>query len=509
MSSRTRNTLFNSIGGLLTKIISLLSAFVTRTIFIKVLGIQYAGVSGVFTDVLTILSFAELGIGSAIIYALYKPIAENDEKQILRLMNFYKKVYLIIAITILGLGLALLPFLNFLIKDVPDIKESIYLIYVLYLVNSTTSYLFVYKSTFLTACQKDYIVSKYKIIISIVKALIECLLLLFFKQFILYLVCTIAFTFIQNYIINCATNKKYPFLKERNKQKLTRAEKKVLFANVGALSLYKVSGTVLNGTDSVITSTMINTTTVGVYGNYTLITNQIYSFVMQIFTATSASIGNLSVESTSEHQYLVFKRMNFLCFWIYSFCATCLWTLLNPFITLWQGEALTFGLITVAFIVFDFYIKGMMSPVSQFRTSNGLFVQGKYRPLIMAVINIILSIAFVLWMGFPGVILGTVLSRISTQVWYDSWLIYREVFKKKVCTYYIRYIVELGITIISCLLSSYLLELIYPAASIIKIIFGLLFSFIVSNAFVVVAYGKTDEFKYIIQTFIRILKRKI
>ena len=192
--SRTRKTLYNAFFGVVTRVITLVMSFVTRTIFIKTLGIQYAGVSSVFTDVLTVLSFAELGIGSAITYALYKPIAENDEEQIAKYMTVYKKIYRVIALVVFAVGLLLIPFLDYIITDAPDIQEDIRLIYFLYLLNASVSYLLVYKSTFLTAAQKDYLVSRYKIIISIVRLVVEIIILLLTHNFILYLIVAIAMT---------------------------------------------------------------------------------------------------------------------------------------------------------------------------------------------------------------------------------------------------------------------------------------------------------------------------
>ncbi|MBR6271422.1 MAG: teichoic acid transporter, partial [Lachnospiraceae bacterium] len=287
-NSRTKNTILNAIGGVAVRIVTLLTMFITRTVFIKVLGMQYAGVSGVFTDVLTMLSFAELGIGQAITYALYKPIATGDERQIAKLMNVYKRIYTVIAIIVLSIGTALIPFLRYIIKEVPDVVEDIRLIYVFYLLSTASSYLLIYKSTFLTAAQKDYIVSRVKVLFTVIKAAVECVLLIVFRNFLIYLGFSVVANLLQNYILAKITEKHYPVIKERNAEKLEPSERKKLINDVRALALYKVSGTVLNGTDSVITSSILGTVYVGILGNYNLISNNVYLFVMQIFNATSA-----------------------------------------------------------------------------------------------------------------------------------------------------------------------------------------------------------------------------
>lgn len=507
-NSRTKNTLLNALGGMVVKVSGFITAFVSRTVFLYVLGIQYAGVSSVFTNVLTVLSFAELGIGTAITYALYKPIAENDEEQIGKLMNAYKKIYTTIGAVIFLLGLCLLPFLEYLIKDAPNIKEDLRLIYLLYLANTAVSYLLIYKSTFLIAAQKDHLVSKYKVIISIIKTAVECAVLIVFKNFIAYLACAVASSFIQNLVVAKVAEREYPMLKKKHDGKLDSSEKKKLFADTRALAMYKVSGTVLNGTDSILSSSMFGTSSAGILGNYNLITGQIYSFVMVIFSATSASVGNLAATSDSKHQHDIFKQMMFICFWLYCFCSTGLWTLLNPFMHVWQSGRHMFGTHVVALMVIELYIRGMLSPVTQFRTSNGLFVQGKYRPVIMAVINLVTSIIFAKCMGVAGIFLGTVVSRVTTQLWYDPWLIYRRVFGVSVFEYFKTYGAYGLVTVACCALTSTLLGVVCPQEGIVKLLVGAALSVVIPNAVVIVLFRKTKVYASTISAIKGVLKRR-
>ncbi len=493
-NSRTKNTFLNVLGGMAVKTSGFITAFVARTVFLYVLGIQYAGVSSVFTNVLTVLSFAELGIGTAITYALYKPIAENDEEQIGKLMNAYKKIYSTIGAVIFLLGLCLLPFLEYLIKDAPNIKEDLRLIYLFYLANTAVSYLLIYKSTFLVAAQKDHLVSKYKVLISIVKTVVECAALLVFENFIAYLACSVAGSFVQNLVVAKVAEREYPILKQKHKGKLGVSEKKNLFADTRALAMYKVSGTVLNGTDSILTSSMFGTSSAGILGNYNLITGQIYSFVMVLFSATSASVGNLAVTSDNKRQHDIFRQMLFICFWLYCFCATGLWTLLNPFMHVWQSGRYMFSGYVVALIVIELYIRGMLSPVTQFRTSNGLFVQGKYRPIIMAIINFASSIILAKWMGIAGIFLGTIISRATTQLWYDPWLIYKRVFGASVFEYFKTYCTYGLVTIACCASTSVLLNVVCPQAGIMKLLVGLTLCAIIPNAVIIVLFRKTKVF---------------
>lgn len=508
-NSRTRNTFYNALGGILVKFFNIFSAFAIRTVFIYTLGIEYAGISSVFTDILTVLSFAELGIGTAITYALYKPIAEGNTEKISQLMTVFKKVYSVIAISILGLGLLLVPFLDKIITNVPNVKENLTVIYCLYLLETSTSYLLIYKSTFLTAYQKDYLVSKIKVVFSVLKFIVVCLTLILTHSFIIYLVASIIIGILQNISIAIKAEKEFPLLKSKSNIPLSEEEKKTIINDVKALMLYKVSGTVLNGTDSIITSVILGTPVVGVLGNYNLISNQVSGFLMQIFGATAASIGNLAVTSSAEHQRNIFNRMLFLCFWFYCICATCLWVLFNPFMFIWQGSERLFDNITVTCLVIDFYIKGLMSPVTQFRTSNGLFVQGKYRPLIMAILNIGISIILAKRIGISGIILGTIISRALTQLWYDPLLIYRKVFSYPVRSYIIKYIGYFFVTAVSCCISKTLFNLYLSNCGFIGIIIGACLCCFVSCMLVVLVYSRKIEFRETLELIKRVIKRNL
>ena len=506
-SSRTKNTILNVLGGIAVKTSGFFTAFITRTVFLHVLGIEYAGVSSVFTNVLTVLSFAELGIGTAITYALYRPIAENDSEQIGKLMNAYRKIYITIGSVIFLLGLLLLPFLQNIIKDAPSIQEDLRLIYLLYLANTSVSYLLIYKSTFLVAAQKDHLVSKYRVIISIIRTIVECVALLVFKSFIVYLVCSIIFSLAQDMVVAKVAEREYPVLKEKHKGKLEVSEKKKLFNDTRALAMYKVSGTVLNGTDSILLSSLFGTGNAGILGNYNLITGQIYSFVMILFSATSASVGNLAVTSDKKHQYAIFRQMLFICFWLYCFCVTSLWTLLNPFMHVWQNGQHMFNKYIVALIVIEFYIRGMLSPVTQFRTSNGLFVQGQYRPVIMAVVNLTTSIILAKWIGIAGIFLGTIISRATTQLWYDPWLIYRRVFHVSTREYFKTYFIYGIVTVVCCITASTLLNFICPQEGIAKLLVGILLCVLVPNAAIIGLFRHTEVYTVTIDVLKGVLKK--
>ena len=300
-----------------------------------------------------------------------------------------------------------------------------------------------------------------------------------------------------------------PVLKKKHIGKLDAEEKKKLFNDTRALAMYKVSGTVLNGTDSILISSIFSTVKAGILGNYNLLTNQVYSFVMTLFTATSASVGNLAATSDKNHQYGIFNRMMFISFWLYCFCTTSLWTLLNPFMHVWQSSEYVFEWYIVLPIVIEFYIRGMLSPVTQFRTSNGLFVQGKYRPVIMAVLNIGISILMAHRVGIAGIFWGTVISRALTQLWYDPWLIYKKVFGKKIFGYIKIYAVYGIVTVGCCALTSGLLNLIMSNEGVLKVLLGGVLCLIIPNAVIVLLFFRSKNFKETVGMAMSLVKGKI
>lgn len=505
--SRVVNSAVNIVYSFTVKLVSFFASFILRTVFIRTLGMEYAGVSGLFTDILTVLSFAELGISTAMTYALYKPIADNDISQINKLMNFYKLAYRFVAGCVMAGGLICVPLLPVIVTDVPNIRESITLIYVLYLINTASSYLLVYKSTLLTASQKHYEINKITIKISLAKCVAESILLLIFHNFILYLCVEICLAIFQNVLIGRKAKKEFPeILKYGKHEKLEKQEIRKLFHDIKALFLYKISGVVLNGTDSIIVSSFLGTALVGVLANYNLIVKNIYNLVLQIFSSMSASIGNMAVTESREKQYQVFRSLLLLSFWFFGLAATVLYVCITPFMVLWMGAENTFGMAIVIVLLIDFYLTGMMSPVSSFRTSNGLFVQGQYRPLVMALINIIVSILLVKPLGVLGVLLGTVISRLTTQIWYDPYLIYKHVFGKSVILYIRKMLLYSLITVLCCVGGQFITGYVsflnaYIDLAVQAVITGLLF-----NIVFLALFYRSEEFTYLKDKGLGLLK---
>ena len=436
--SRKAKLMVNTLFGVLDRICNVLLSFILRTVFIRTLGIQYTGVSALFTDILTVFSFAELGIATAISTALYGPLKSNNEEKIRILMKFYKTAYRYIAAFIFFGGLLVTPFLKFLVTDVPEIVEDIRLIYVFFITKSAISYLWIYKSTLLTADQKQYQVTAIETACTIIRYIVGILVLILYNNYILYLIIEIVFTVIQNLLVTKRVEKLYPYAFEKTENKLSKEETKGLFRDVKGLAMYKVSATVGNSVDNVLISSMISTVKVGLLSNYSMIRKNLEIFVGQFFIALTPSVGNIAAEKNDKLQLQVFNRIYYMSFLLVNFCSCSLLVLYNPFIDAWLGEKYTLDNSIPFIIAFDFFLYVLLRAVAAFRNANGLFVKGQYRPLVMAIMNVCLSIVFIKHWGIFGTILATAVSRLLTQ-WYDAYILFKCALKSSFRNHYIRY----------------------------------------------------------------------
>lgn len=439
MNSRIENVGRNASVAIVTQILNLVVSFINRSFFIYILGVEYLGVNGLFSNVLLLLSFAELGIGNAITYSMYKPLAENNTELIKSLMQLYKKTYQKISIIVLFIGVLLIPFLLEIIGEVPSIKENIYVIYCLFLINTSCSYLFVYKKSIVIADQKSYLVSFYNQLIQLAKVLLQVVILIKTKNYLLVLMIQIAATLFSNFALATKANKLYPFLKDKQIAILDNRIRRDIFKNIKALFLYKLGSVILNGTDNIIISIILGVSVVGYSSNYIMIVAAIISVTGQIMNSFTASVGNLNAIGKGEDKERIFNFIFFISSWIYGFCSICLLLLTNNFIAVWLGSEFVLSEWVLLTIVIHFYINSVHFAAYTYRVTMGLFVQGKYTPIIASILNIVLSILLGNWIGLGGIFLATSISRFFTTGIVDPVLIYIKGFNKNPVTYYVNY----------------------------------------------------------------------
>ena len=502
--SRMQKSVKNMVSGMIYRFLTIITAFVVRTVFIRCLNNDYLSVNGLYSSILSMLSLAELGFSTAMVYSMYKPLADKDYEKLAQIMQLYKQVYRYIGTFILIVGLCLVPFLDVLIKNKPDIG-GITFYYILFLIDSVLSYwFFAYRMSILQADQKAYIISNYNGIFNLIKSILQIIVLLCFHNFTVYLLMQIGCTISQNIILAIKISKEYPIFKAKMTNKLPKEEKIQIFRDVKALMLQKISFKILNTSDSLIISTFVGINWIGLLSNYIMIQDAIVAVLTQITSSISASLGNFFAKEDKEAGYILFKRVEFLNFWLYGFSSIAFAVLLNPFVQLWLGEEYVLGIEVIVALVFRFFIEGYMNMMSTFRSSLGLFTQGQYLPLIVAGLNIFLSISLSIPFGVAGVIIATPLARCCINVWYMPLVIHKEGFNKPVKLFYKRYFLRM------VLLGSVMFVMIMFSQ---KIIFreGVTFlnfssmvfiTALIPNLLFVIFFIRTDEFEY----FYRMLK---
>lgn len=492
---RVKSSIKNITTGIIGQILLLLTNFVARTVFINVLGSTYLGVSGLFSNILSLLSLAELGVGQAITFSLYKPIAENDKEKINSLMAIYKKLYSYIFIFVLVVGLSLVPFLRYIIKDF-DRVPNITIIYILYVINSAASYLFVYRNTLITASQKNYIVNQIAYVFSIVMMVLQVLGLIIFKNYFVYLIVQICVTIFQNIAIALAARKIFPEIKTKTAKKLKPEEKEGLVKNIKSLMIYKVGTLALNSTDNILISTFVGIVKVGLYSNYHLISTSVTGFLSTIFGNLTASIGNLNAVETSEKKIEMFNIINLATFWLYGVCTICIFCAANPFITAWIGTDYLLSYRELFIIVLNSYVGGMLFAPYNYRQTMGLFVYGKMRPIISAVINIVASVILGKHFGLEGVLWGTIIARGTTNVWFDPYIVFKKGLNSSPKHYYFDYLIKLIILFATGTLS-FAMTKILPGVGIISVVFKALVAFVITNVVFLLIYARTKEVAYL------------
>lgn len=492
--SRTDNSLRNLKTAVIFKLAAIMVNFIARKIFVVVLTKEYLGLDGTFANILTMLSLAELGVGTAITYSMYKPLAEGDRELILSLMTLYRKFYTVIGITVGVLGAALTPFLQYIIRDIPDIPH-IRLIYLMFVLDSSISYFLVYKQSLISADQKQHIVTSYQYKTSMAVTAAQCAALLLTGDYILYLALKLCATFVCNALLARKADRLYPYLKQKTVQPLPAPVRQDISKNIRAMIAHKLGSVVVFGTDNVLIAYFVGAVSVGLYSNYLLITQSLKSAYSMIFRAMTASIGNLCAAEDTAHAQAVFWRVDLLTRWIYGFSAVCLVVLFNPFISLWLGADYLFSMPIVLLIVLSFYVTGMRQSVLTFREAMGLYWYDRHKPLFESAINLAVSILLAKPFGIVGIFIGTVVSTLSTCTWVEPYILFRHGFGAPVGKYFVRYALNTLLTAFAGA-ATWCICALLPQTGFGSFIIKVLLCCVIPNLFFLFVYGKTSEFRY-------------
>ncbi len=399
----------NSSVGLLSQLVTIVFAFVTRDMFIKYIGMELLGVNSTFTSVLNALSLSELGFESAVVYSLYRPMHDNDIEKINDIINILKVIYRCIgAFFILG-SLLWLPFLQYILVDVNLVTSRVYMFFLLQASASICSYFLAYKRTLLYVNQKEYISKTIDMVVNCALNIVQCITIFIFKSYGIYLLLKFAQILISNIIIHAFCTHYYPYL---HKSKLNLQILKEIVKNVKNIFVGRLAGLVYVSTDSLVISAFINTVTVAYYGNYTIVVTNLKNLTRGLFAPIMPIVGNYLVEEESGAQREnVFLLYTHLRFWLSLMIISPAIILIDDLIEVWLGaEYILPSIITYLFAA-EFYIDLVHSASVDYINGMGLFKMDKYIELAGAVSNIVFSILFVQFFGLAGVIAGTVLSQ--------------------------------------------------------------------------------------------------
>lgn len=494
-NSRTENFVRNTSVGIIMQVFSLILSFANRTIFIKLLTNDYLSINGLFSNILSTLSIVELGFGTALIYFLYKPVADNNKEEIKVILKYYKKVYTVIGLTMIALGLMIIPFMGYIIKDPPQIKENLNFIYILYLLSTASGYFYYYKIALINAYQKNYIVSIYNQIFKWLQIILQIIILLITKSYILYLIIQLVCVILNCSSLSLKANKLFPFIKEKTDKNISSEEKHDIGVKVKSLIFYRLNPAILNGSDNIVLSSIVGVKYVGIYSNYYLITSYLTMFISQVTSSLEMGLGNLNATESKEKKEQVFYDSFYLCFFIYSIVCILLMALTNDFINIWLGSDFLFSDFILFSIVLVLFINGMQFTCYTFRTTSGLFEKNRLVPLYEVIINITISIILAKLIGVAGVFLGTSLAKLFTFFWTDPKILYNEIFERKNRKkYYYKYIKYTIITLLIGI-AVYVLSRCIPVYNYFEWIIKAIVLGFITLASVVVLTFRSSEFK--------------
>lgn len=493
--SRTSNAIRNSLFGFLLRFENLFGAFLTRTVLIRVLGVEYAGLDGLFTSLLNFLNMAESGFSAAIVYKLYKPVSENDTTNVCALLNFYKQIYRYIGLGILLLGITLTPFIDRIIKgDVPA-RINIKVLFIIYLVNTSCSYfLFAYKSALLNACQRNDRISKVTGVVLTIKYVFQILSVLVFKNYYMFIIVLPLSTLATNLGVEYITRRYYP--QYSCKGNISKDDKNEIKHKVYALLFNKIGTSVINSSGSIVISYFLGVYILGIYNSYFYIFQMIYGVFAVFHHSITASVGNSIIQESIEKNILTFKRLFFVNSWAVAFCSICLLCLYTPFIKLWIGEDKAFDDSFSILMSIYFYLWMIRFIVIIFKSAQGLWWEDRYRAFIEGIVSLVLSIMLVKHLDIYGVLISNISAMVVVSIPWETNILYKKYFKTNIADYFKMLFIHISIAFICGVLAYYLSRLWY-FSGLLRLLYCLVISLLIPNIIFYLIFMRDENFKWI------------
>lgn len=501
--SRTKNAIRNIGFGFANRFVVLILPFITRTIILYLLGASYLGIGTLFSSVLSFLSLTELGLSSAIVHSMYKPIAEKDTDTICALLKFYRKIYRIIGFIILGIGTLLVPAIPFLIKGNPPEGVNIYILFYLYLINSVISYFFSgYKQSLLAAHQRSDIKSNIATFVNIGIQAGQILVLLLTKSLYIYALVPICGTIATNGIIAFITQKKYPEYNCRGN--IDDEVKQGIKGKLSGLFGTKLNSIVVHSSDTIIVSAFLGLTMTAQYGNYYYIMNAVCGFIMVFYSSLTAGIGNKLVTDSLEENYTLFKNLSFINAWMVGWCSVCFLCLFEPFMELWVGEDLKLGILFVILLVVYFFIYEIQRTILTFKDAAGLWSKDKFRPYVSMVTNVTLNIVLVQFIGIYGIVASTIFAFMISLPWANR-VLFKNLFRKNSIVNLLEILRYLLITAFVACITFALCSLVCDGFW--GLIIRIAICIVLPNLLFALVFSRTKEFKFMIKRIKSFVKK--
>lgn len=508
-STRTKNSARNMIVSVLFNSLTIVLGIVTQRIFLKILNTEYLGLNSLFSNILTMLSVAELGVTNAVIFSMYEPLAKDDKKTIRALMAFYKKWYWTIGMVVMALGLCLLPFIPNIVGE-QNLDVNLYLIFAVSLADIVLSYFLGYKRSIIIASQQNYIIDACQIAYVILVSVLQMLVLYLTHNYYVYILVRLALRILQNVVLIVIANKKFPYICESDPPKLKKEIQKSIFTKIKGLFYHKIGGFIVLGTDNLVITTFLGLNVNGLYASYYMIISALQSIIMQCVTATTASVGNLLVEKNVKKQFEVFRRIRFINYWLAVLGSAGLLVVMDSFITVWLGSEYILSFDVLLALVLNFYFYVNRSAFGVFKDAAGIYHEDRFVPIAESILNISASIILVKLIGLPGVFLGTFISGLALYCFSYPKFVYKNLFKRKYSSYAsetIGFAVLAAFTVaVSFVVSRYLAGL-TNLEGIGLLIFNIVMVFVIPNLIILAMFAKNQNMKYCLELIGKIIKK--
>lgn len=502
---RTRNASRNIIWGIVERMIGVLLPFITRTILIKVLGAEYLGLNSLFTSILQVLSISELGIGTAIVFSMYRPIAEDDNETLCALLNMYRKIYSAIGFIILIAGMAIFPFIPKLISgECPD-GINVYILYLIYLFNTVVSYfLYAYKQAIFSAYQRNDLISKRTSLVSFFSNLFQISILLTLKNYYAYALILPLATIGTNILNAILANKMFPELKCCGE--VSRQTKKDIKKRIIGLMSFKIYNVIFTSVDTIVISSFLGLRPLAVYNNYYYVQSALLGFLNILTASITAGVGNKMITNDVEDNYSDFKKFTFVNGWVCSWCAVCLVCLYQHFMKCWVGYDLLFPFHTMLLMVFYFLLPRISTMTYTYREAAGLWWEDRIRPLVSTAVNLGMNICLVKIIGMDGVIISTLICTIFINVPWGSMVLFKHYFRKKPYEYFAQLIYYIAITTIASGITLLVCSFLNEDGWIVLFVKGGICC-VVPNLIFFLFYRQMKEFGYMKGLFLKIARK--